>query len=41
MELNPANNPYVNLTARLGCTQSQVVESDGSGTLKDFIGLEL
>lgn len=39
-ELNPANNPYVNLTARLGRTQSQVVESDGSGTLKDFIGLE-
>ncbi|WP_166112739.1 TonB-dependent receptor [Pseudoalteromonas sp. Z9A5] len=38
-ELNPANNPYVNLNARFGYSQSHVTESDGSGTLKDFIGI--
>ncbi|MBB1385861.1 TonB-dependent receptor [Pseudoalteromonas sp. SG45-5] len=38
-ELNPAHNPYVNLNARFGYSQSQVTESDGLGTLKDFIGI--
>ncbi|MDQ9090222.1 TonB-dependent receptor [Pseudoalteromonas haloplanktis] len=39
-ELNPANNPYVDLTVRLGNTQSHVTESDGQGMLEDYIGVE-
>ena len=39
-ELNPANNRYLNLTAKLGYSSSQVTESDGVGMLEDYIGLE-
>ncbi|MCG9759010.1 TonB-dependent receptor [Pseudoalteromonas sp. Isolate6] len=39
-ELNPANNPYLNLSAKAGYTSSQVTESDGVGMLEDYIGIE-
>lgn len=39
-ELNPLNNQYIDLSIRFGNTQSHVTESDGTGMLKDYIGLE-
>jgi hemoglobin/transferrin/lactoferrin receptor protein len=39
-EFSPENNDYINLKATLGYSQSHVTESDGSGFLKDFVGLE-
>jgi hemoglobin/transferrin/lactoferrin receptor protein len=39
-EFSPENNDYINLKATLGYSQSHVVESDGIGFLKDYIGLE-
>lgn len=39
-DLNPANNPYIALSAKVGYTTSEVTESDGVGMLEDFIGLE-
>lgn len=39
-ELNPTDNPYLDLAVRLGNSQSHVTESDGTGMLLDYIGLE-
>ncbi len=39
-ELSPEDSDYIDLRASLGYTQSHVSESDGSGFLKDFIGIE-
>lgn len=38
-ELNPENNTYLDLSVRVGNTQSHVTESGGKGMLKDYIGL--
>ena len=37
-EFSPENSDYINLKATLGYSQSHVVESDGVGFLKDYIG---
>ncbi|MBQ4851859.1 TonB-dependent receptor domain-containing protein [Pseudoalteromonas sp. MMG012] len=39
-ELMPSDNPYLDLTAKLGFTTSQVTETDGEGMLKDFVGIK-
>lgn len=39
-DFSPQNNDYINLQATLGYSQSHVVESDGNGSLKDYIGLK-
>jgi hemoglobin/transferrin/lactoferrin receptor protein len=39
-EFSPEDNDLINLEANLGYSQSHVVESDGVGFLKDFVGIE-
>lgn len=39
-ELVPENNPLIDLTMKLGFSNSHVTESDGEGMLADFIGIE-
>lgn len=39
-ELMPENNPLIDLTMKLGFSNSHVTESDGEGMLADFIGIE-
>lgn len=39
-ELVPENNPLIDLTMKLGFSNSHVTESEGEGMLADFIGIQ-